>query len=103
MADNGETWRGLNAAAGRRLCNQLGRRKEHVLAIGKERPGGTALRLAVSRGEAAAALGVSVDFFDAHVAHELRCVRRGRRRLYAMAELERWLDDNAESALGATA
>src|SRR5688572_28577762 len=51
----------------------------------------TAPRLALSPDEAAVALGVSRDFFDQHIAHELRVVRRGRRRLVAVAELERWL------------
>lgn len=54
------------------------------------------LRLALNRTDSAAALGVSVDFFDEHVAHELRCVRRGRRRLYPIREIERWLDETAE-------
>lgn len=58
-------------------------------------------RLALSKTEAAEALGVSVDFLDAHIAHELRCVRRGRRRLYAVAELERWLAEQAERAWAA--
>ena len=45
------------------------------------------MRLALTRQEAAAALGVSVDAFDDHVAHELKCARRGRLRLYPLAEL----------------
>lgn len=53
-------------------------------------------RLALNKTEAANALGVSVDFFDDHVEHELRCVRRGRRRLYPLAELERWLERSAD-------
>ena len=48
-------------------------------------------RLALSSDEAAAALGVSRDFFDEHIAHELRVVRRGRRKLIPVPELERWL------------
>ena len=31
--------------------------------------------------------------------HELRVVRRGRRRLIPVCELERWLDANASLAL----
>jgi excisionase family DNA binding protein len=53
------------------------------------------LRLAVSPDEAAAALGVSRDYFDEHVISELRIVRRGRRILVSLAELERWLDRSA--------
>ena len=55
-------------------------------------------RLALNKMDAAAALGVSVDFFNEHVAHELRAIRRGRRRLYAVVELERWLDQHGERA-----
>jgi excisionase family DNA binding protein len=49
-------------------------------------------RLALSPDEAAGLLGVSRDYFDEHVIAELRIVRRGRRILIALAELERWLD-----------
>ena len=56
-------------------------------------------RLALSKAEAAVALGVSVDFLEEHVMHELRIVRRGRRRLIPVRELERWLDENAARTL----
>ena len=59
-----------------------------------------AARLALSKTEAAEALGVSVDFFDEHIAPELRIVRKGRRRLISVRELERWLDENASSVWG---
>jgi excisionase family DNA binding protein len=49
-------------------------------------------RLALSPDEAAALLGVSRDYFDEHVIAELRIVRRGRRILVSVAELERWLE-----------
>lgn len=55
-------------------------------------------RLAIGPDEAAALLGVSRDYFDEHVIRELRVVRRGRRILIALAELERWLDRSATSA-----
>jgi excisionase family DNA binding protein len=55
-------------------------------------------RLALSKAEAAEALGVSVDYLEAHVMPELRVVRRGRRRLIAVRELERWLAESAERA-----
>ena len=54
-------------------------------------------RLALSKCEAADALGVSVDFLEEHVMHELRIVRRGRRRLIPVAELQRWLDEHAHA------
>lgn len=56
-------------------------------------------RLAHNKTEAARVLGVSVDFFDEHIAHELKCVRRGKRRLYPHWELVRWLDAEAEFVL----
>ena len=55
-------------------------------------------RLALSKQDAARALGVSVTFFEAEIAHELRMVRRGRRRLVPVAELQRWLQENADLA-----
>jgi excisionase family DNA binding protein len=63
-------------------------------------PRGKALgpRLALSPDEAAALLGVSRDYFDEHVIDELRIVRRGRRILVALSELERWLDRSATPA-----
>lgn len=57
------------------------------------------LRLALSIDEAATALGVSRDFFDEHIRHELRVVRLGRRLLIPMKELERWLDTEAHRIL----
>ena len=57
-------------------------------------------RLALSKTEAADALGVSVDFLEQHVLHELRIVRRGRRRLTPITELQRWIDLNAQRTLG---
>jgi hypothetical protein len=45
--------------------------------------------------EAPATLGVSHDFFREHIAGELRWVRRGRKKLVSLRELERWLDENA--------
>jgi excisionase family DNA binding protein len=62
--------------------------------------GAALVRLALSKQEAAAALGVSVDYFEDHVQPELRIVRRGRRRLIQIAELERWLERSAALAVG---
>ena len=55
-------------------------------------------RLALSPDEAAGLLGVSRDYLDEHVIGELRIVRRGRRILIALTELERWLDQAAVRA-----
>ena len=57
-------------------------------------------RIALTPPEAAAAIGVGLDFFDANVAPELRLVRRGRKRLVPVSELERWTAENASRALG---
>lgn len=57
-------------------------------------------RLALSKSEAAEALGVSVDFLEQHVMHELRVVRRGRRRLIPVAEITRWMESNAHRTVG---
>src|SRR4051794_15022347 len=67
-------------------------------ATGSSRPATLGPRLALSPDEAAALLGVSRDYFDEHVIDELRVVRRGRRILVALAELERWLDRSATRA-----
>lgn len=56
-------------------------------------------RLALSKHEAAQALGVSVDFLEDHVLPELRVVRVGRRRLIPIVELERWLERHASRAI----
>ncbi len=52
-------------------------------------------RLALSPDEAAAALGVSRDYFDDHIGPELRIVRRGRRKLVPVREIESWLEREA--------
>ena len=52
-------------------------------------------RLALTPDEAATALGVSRDFYDQHIAPELHVVRRGRRRLIPVREVERWLEKEA--------
>jgi hypothetical protein len=59
-------------------------------------------RLALTREEAAAAVGMSLDSFERHVQPTLRLVRLGRMRLVPIAELERWLDEHAERTLDGT-
>jgi hypothetical protein len=60
------------------------------------------LRLAYTRAEAARALGMSINSFERHVQPELRLVRRGKLRVVPIAELQRWLEDNAEWTLPAS-
>jgi excisionase family DNA binding protein len=57
-------------------------------------------RQCYTREEAAAALGVSVDFFDEHVRPEIKVIREGRRVLIPASEIEKWIDRNASTALG---
>jgi excisionase family DNA binding protein len=57
-------------------------------------------RLALTIEEACAALGCSWDFWREHVAPEVRVVRRGRKKLVPVRELERWLEAHAEAVLG---
>jgi hypothetical protein len=45
--------------------------------------------------EAADALGFSRDFFDDHVAPELAWIFRGRLKVVAVRELERWAAESA--------
>lgn len=56
-------------------------------------------RLALTAMEAPEALGVSHDFFREHIAGELRWVRRGRKKLVSVRELERWLESNSARVL----
>lgn len=53
-------------------------------------------RLALTREEAAVALGMSLNSFIRHAARDLPVVRRGRLRLYPVSGLERWVRDNQE-------
>lgn len=60
----------------------------------------TARPIALAKPAAAAALGMSIDSFERYVMRDVRCIRRGKLRLFPVAELERWADDNAERLLG---
>lgn len=55
--------------------------------------------LAVGKAEAAQLLGVSEDYLDEHIRPEVRVVRVGRRVLFPMKELERWLELHSSLAL----
>jgi hypothetical protein len=49
--------------------------------------------VALTRAEAASALGISVDSFERYVQPEVRVIRRGRMRLIPLGDLERWADE----------
>ena len=80
-------------------AGDIGGQPEARLAPPARAPAEATPRLALSKAEAAEVLGVSVDFLQQHVMPELRVVRLGRRRLIAVAELERWLAASASRAL----
>jgi excisionase family DNA binding protein len=65
----------------------------------KARPTAPVPRVALTREEAAASIGVSVDTFERYVQPELALVRVGRLRLIPLAELERWSGRHAERTL----
>jgi hypothetical protein len=56
-------------------------------------------RLALTRQEAAAALGMSINSFERYVQPELRLVRREKLRLIPVREIERWLEENSDVML----
>jgi hypothetical protein len=61
----------------------------------KPRPTTSVPVIAVTREEAARALGVSVSHFQRHVAPQLRTIRSGSVRLYPVRELELWAERSA--------
>lgn len=52
-------------------------------------------RLALSRRDAAASLGMSLRHFQRHVQPYVRCVYSGQLRLFPVRELERWLKEQS--------
>jgi excisionase family DNA binding protein len=56
-------------------------------------------RLALTATEAAEAVGVSPDFFAEHIRPELRLVRRGRKVLVPVTELQAWLERSSALTL----
>lgn len=54
------------------------------------------IRLALKVNEACEALGISYETWRALVMPEVKVIRRGRLKLVAVAELQRWLDENGE-------
>jgi excisionase family DNA binding protein len=67
--------------------------------VSASRPARDIPRFALTPNEAAAALGVSRDFFDEHISPELRVIRRGRRKLVPVSEIARWVEANASLTL----
>ena len=57
--------------------------------------------IALRRAEAAAALAVSLETFDQHIRPYLAAVSVGSVVLYPIAELQRFLNDHADSARSA--
>ena len=57
-------------------------------------------RLALNIKEACASLGISWDVWREHVEPSVRLVRIGARKLVPVTELQRWLDENADTTLG---
>ena len=56
-------------------------------------------RVVLTRAEAAAFLGMSLDSFERYVQPGVRLIRRDKLRLVPLAELERWAGENAERVL----
>jgi excisionase family DNA binding protein len=56
-------------------------------------------RFALTREEAAASLGMSIDSFERYVQPHIRMIRCGRLRLVPVSELEQWARDAAERTL----
>lgn len=61
----------------------------------RTRPRADIPRLALNVSETAAAVGRSEEFVAEHIFPECRVVRRGRVKLLAVTELQRWLDENS--------
>jgi hypothetical protein len=67
-----------------------------------ERQSAPVPRLALSKLEAAQSIASSVDYLEEHVLPSLRVVRRGRKVLIPVKELERWLEREAALTIEAT-
>jgi predicted site-specific integrase-resolvase len=52
-------------------------------------------RLALTRQEAAEAIGVSLDTFERYCQGAIRCVYIGSKRIYPIDEIQKWLDREA--------
>lgn len=56
-------------------------------------------RISLTREEAAAAVGMSLDSFERYVQPHVRMIREGKLRLVPVRELERWADESASRTL----
>ena len=56
-------------------------------------------RFALSKTEAAASLGMSVDSFERYVQPHLKVLPAGRLRLFSVRELQRWVAEREEAVL----
>jgi hypothetical protein len=92
-----------------RMTSGIVGQRRRAVKYGRERPGfngGMTKNIAPPQrlilrvpSEAAAALGVSDEFFDQHCRPELRLIRRGRYTFVAVSELQRWADANGARTL----
>ena len=90
-------------AALKSVASRSGSRSITARAPAATRPAGalpakkrSAPALALGVEQACDALGVSWDTWKEHIAPDVRIVRIGRRKLIAVSELQRWLDDHGE-------
>jgi len=65
--------------------------------VAPAKPGRQVPTLALSVEGACQALGVSWDLWREHIEADVRVVRVGRRKLVAVSELQRWLDEHGEA------
>ena len=76
---------------------------DSVPKAGPRRPLQAVPRLALTREEAAASLGMSVSHFERNVQPTMRVVRSGQLVLVPISEVERWLQRNAHVVVDAVA
>lgn len=65
----------------------------------REHPVAPVPRYALTRAEAAASLGMSLDSFERHVQPHLKVIRLGRVRVIAAEDLAAWARSAGERAL----
>lgn len=66
----------------------------------KSQPPAPVPRIALTREEAAASVGMSLSHFVRHVQPDLKLLRTGSCRQIPVAELERWVRDHSTLAGG---